>query len=1204
MAETQQQGQDGSTPAKGGYIVRPERHKRKNRRWLLVLLLMILLGLIVAAGLAPRVLSTDWGRQRALDLANERLKGRVDVEHIELTWTGPCRVSGIAVWDTQGRNVLEIESVEYANGLVMLMAKPEIFERVVAKSPEVTLYLDEQGKASIAEALSPIEPARKPTKAMPAPMGVAEVKSATVLLVNAKGESYLVENIDGRIGIGALSGLHGTLEFAPAGAGGRRVAGSFDLDGLIGMEGISLETASGEFSLATDGPVDMTELAKFLGEDDLRGTVSLDISGKLSGGKFTAELSADAGRISSAGLDPQTVRPLDVSLTGSAAWSEDGGTASARLTSQAGQLEASLSYREGWPDSRLGSIPQAMVDVLYGRRSSLPEFAATLSGAVDIPALAKAVPAVLHMQQDVKVSSGLVEIDSVEVIGGKSPSVVARASLRNLRAERRGAAISPARVELSLDALLGDQAGPNIRTASFRSGFAEVNVGGNVEDMSGKLKLDLAKFHRELGGIFDLADVPPRGELDGNLRLYRQDEDPKDESHFDVGIGIRNLAYTLGGRESQLETAELKSKGRLKTANHRPVKAIVQAGRLEMAEHLRASFTGSHDFRRRTFDWQVNLQRAELGRLSELASGDGSSLPARLGGTAEMAASLSRKAPAGPIESTGSAAVTKLTLDGAPLASGALGIEWSDAQYRPDAKAVRIASGSLGNDFLKITARPLQLALADRVEASGDLELTADLGECAAAAAALAKWNSSPEIDGDLHWKGQLSSNQDEVTAKGAASVKEFSVVVDGEQVLLDQVKIDHDAVLDTKARKVRFDRLAVSTEPLSLQTTGTVEGLQDRWELDLQGSYEGSWDKLMPILYKLVPNAEQRLLLAGRRGGKFAIKGPARQSDLKPIFRGLSANTALGWERAEMLGIKLSEAEIAPKLTDGVLDIPTTEIPAESGKARVAGRIDFTGSQATYRLAERVVFLQELPVTQQISKDLLSRVNPVFAETTSITGKVSLAAEDLVLPLGKEISESARGRGRLDLKQLKVAPEGILAELLRFGFADPATSRQMSVRGVDFVIRDGRVHYDDLALVFSEDFELGFRGSVGFDDTIEMAVSVPVSAALLERFGVRGPVGEYARVLDRMRVEIPLVGTRMNPRLDMSQVDIGSLVQQAAEALLSEQAGKIISDILKGPQPEPDKPGEPGTQPADPADSVDLDGLLEGVFDLLKEPK
>jgi hypothetical protein len=253
--------------------------------------------------------------------------------------------------------------------------------------------------------------------------------------------------------------------------------------------------------------------------------------------------------------------------------------------------------------------------------------------------------------------------------------------------------------------------------------------------------------------------------------------------------------------------------------------------------------------------------------------------------------------------------------------------------------------------------------------------------------------------------------------------------------------------------------------------------------------------------------------------------------------------------------------------------------------------------------MGESFQALEGLAITRELGHEFLSRVNPIFAELTDVEGRVSVELGDLYLPLGDEIKRSSTGRGRLDLRELKVRPKGILAALVQLGGRQSEGQFRVKAQSVDFTIREGRIYYDDFTLMLPDGFDLRFYGSVGFDDTLDLAVSVPVSLGLLERFGVSGPVIDYARILSGVRVAIPILGTRLKPRLDFSEVDIRPLIEQAASTLLTEQAGKLLEDLL-GVEPSEEKaPEKPKEQKDTDAVKKDVEILLDTLFDLLQEP-
>ena len=75
----------------------------------------------------------------------------------------------------------------------------------------------------------------------------------------------------------------------------------------------------------------------------------------------------------------------------------------------------------------------------------------------------------------------------------------------------------------------------------------------------------------------------------------------------------------------------------------------------------------------------------------------------------------------------------------------------------------------------------------------------------------------------------------------------------------------------------------------------------------------------------------------------------------------------------------------------------------------------------------------------------------------------------------------------------------------------------------------------------------------------------------------VPAAVAEYARHLAGARVDIPLVGTRTKPKLDLKRVDVAALVQRAIKASSGKAVDDLLQGLLRGKQkPPPDeKPKE-----------------------------
>jgi hypothetical protein len=176
-----------------------------------------------------------------------------------------------------------------------------------------------------------------------------------------------------------------------------------------------------------------------------------------------------------------------------------------------------------------------------------------------------------------------------------------------------------------------------------------------------------------------------------------------------------------------------------------------------------------------------------------------------------------------------------------------------------------------------------------------------------------------------------------------------------------------------------------------------------------------------------------------------------------------------------------------------------------------------------------------------------------------------------------------------VDLADVRMRPAGELAQLLSLVGKGGDQEYTVTLSPVDFEVRDGGIRYENLTFVMGDGVDLRFHGLVRFDGSLDMAVSVPVKQSLLEKLGARGPLGEYAKALEGTRVEIPLAGSRTQPRLDLGKVDIKPLIQQAIQ-----KVGLPGADLLPGLLPGSRSPASgPASGPASqPSGGSPLDRL------------
>lgn len=284
------------------------------------------------------------------------------------------------------------------------------------------------------------------------------------------------------------------------------------------------------------------------------------------------------------------------------------------------------------------------------------------------------------------------------------------------------------------------------------------------------------------------------------------------------------------------------------------------------------------------------------------------------------------------------------------------------------------------------------------------------------------------------------------------------------------------------------------------------------------------------------------------RNGSVHAVSANGQTGELSGLDARFDFDTLkdvageFSWDSVETLGVVLSKATFKPTFRNDRLDIPVVTIPISSlssqrgqpaGWLRVGGEIDFSGAEPVLKVPGVLQVAENITVDQKLSSDLISRIFPILYNPRKLIGQVSLSVSDLQLPLGESIKRTGSGSGKLVLKDVRIQSDGLMTNLLNLGGLSPLTDlRSMKISDLVFEIKDGRCYYDNLTVVFADTLDMKFSGSVGFDDTLDMIVSLPVlPKQLAELTDIISPGKIAAGIgLDKLSPllgEIPIIGSR-----------------------------------------------------------------------------
>ncbi len=1152
----------------------PPRRKRRRGRKLLIAAGVLALVLVALVAALPILASTRVVLNLALSQANARLRGVVSAQALSASWFGPLELRGVRVLDAGQREVLAVERVACSRGLWHLLTAPLEFGEVHVQRASIALILDESGAMTIADAFGSRAPSTSSDTTngpLPRPRGALRLDDVRLTVARPRAATIEISDLDGSANLDTLSRLDG--KFAAVLASGGRFETEVAIRDLVRNDVFDWTAASGELRLASPQPIQLAPLiAMSEARAQMSGSATLRAEAALARGAISGTLRLDVASLQARLSDGQTVESLDASLTATATTDESGLRLDANVTSAAGEAHADLHY----PLAGAGpafDFDALLASLLTGEGAAMPDLRLDASADVDLAALGRSVPGLLRLRADQAIVGGRLSATGVALRGGDEPSIRGVVQTSDVAIDRGGQRVTLTPWRLSVDARSASGRGIELGPTELSSSFARVVASGSAADLRAQFDCDLARLQRELEELFDLGDLELGGVARGELHATRaSDRDVKTQ----VSAEATGLRVGVGPTTFDLPKAALQSTSLVKLANGSLSRVEVDALRVDLNGQVVASAKGWYDAGGRAFQAVVDAERVDLQFAADRAAALGSEELERFGGTIAGRASISQDGGGQAIRSEGTLRGEGLTLDGKPIDRRPVQIAWSGAEIDPARASAQFAAARIEGTFALVAANSLRIQTGDGIGASGDVEVRADLGECGKLASALAKSASPPQIDGKLRWKAQLVAEGERVRIDGAGEIGQLVVGSGDSAVREEKVDLALSGALDNAARTIRIERAAMQSGLLTAEASGDVREFDRQAALDLRGQYDASWPAITALLHELAPGTSKLVSLRGRSRAEFVANGPLNRAEDDPPFRGLTASTELAWRSADLAGLEVGEAKLTPRLKDGVLTLPRTELAASGGTIRLGGQLNFRRKDPTLTIDKRLVILEKVPITPVLGSELLSRINPIFLQMTRIEGDATLAVQDLVFPLGESVKRRGAGTGRLDLRTIRIQPGGLMADLIALGGFKNEEMYTVRVGALDFAIVDGRVKYDNFALIFPEDFDLRFHGSVGLDDSLDLVVSIPIRPALLKKLGVQGPVLEYAKALSKARVDVPIVGTRQNPGIDLKRVDTRKLVEAALQNAPQEALGGLL-DLLGGERDKPDDPKKPG---------------------------
>jgi len=370
-------------------------------------------------------------------------------------------------------------------------------------------------------------------------------------------------------------------------------------------------------------------------------------------------------------------------------------------------------------------------------------------------------------------------------------------------------------------------------------------------------------------------------------------------------------------------------------------------------------------------------------------------------------------------------------------------------------------------------------------------------------------------------------------------------VITSGQEEPFKQetVKVAVDLVADTKQKEITVNDLLIE----GVQGQSLIEVMKGRFnknekqeKTSIAGELEARYD-LAAVSAMGAAFLPRGLAMEGVRTTSLTFNSEY-PTGADQFLANLSGKTDFGFDKAKYFGLNVGPADLKLRAEHGLMTIDLPPAPVNEGKTRFAGNLNFREAPMTVRMTAPTQLVENVKINDEMSKYLLTYINPLFANQVGVTGVANFQCEKLAIPLDKSrLKEGLQITGTVQLDNVQLGPRGLRGQVIPI-------PDLLTFRPTRFVLENGFLSYENME-VLAGPYPINFGGRIGMDRSIDMDVTFPLSLA-----------GKAVKVGDpSARVTTPIGGTLDNPTINLER-----LMEDVGRQLLEEQLKKTEEEYRK----------------------------------------
>jgi hypothetical protein len=314
--------------------------------------------------------------------------------------------------------------------------------------------------------------------------------------------------------------------------------------------------------------------------------------------------------------------------------------------------------------------------------------------------------------------------------------------------------------------------------------------------------------------------------------------------------------------------------------------------------------------------------------------------------------------------------------------------------------------------------------------------------------------------------------------------------IPDSDPFLQDKIVLNGDVLVDSENKSIniqKLDLLGTQGESLIKVKKGNVAQKVSGSTTQVAGDFEAEYD-LKAVSAMTSPFLPEGLSLEGKRNDTFKFESVYPTDNPEQMVANLNADGAVGFERLEYMGLNVGPTELQVNVIKGVMDLNIPETTVNDGKLRFGAKVDLNEKSKKLKLKNPTRVLENVHITEEMTKKMLARVNPLFVGQGNVSGFVNLNCNDLQIPFSAEDRKNLFVDATVSIDDAQLQPKGATAILLRTNGGAPIPLQLLPTQ---ILVQNEVVSYNNMEFHLSQ-YPTGFSGTMTLDGYVDMRVALP----------------------------------------------------------------------------------------------------------------